>query len=122
MAAKKILAKNSKEYNVRYFIRILKELGIYKLWLTSRLASSRVSCHENKIRHLFDFIGPGPSSFRGLIDSSFTWTETGWYGLWSTIYNSAHSSLCVESLAINEFHMKELKNELNKFLKSYYSI
>ena len=120
--AKRILAKNSKEYNIRYFKRVLKELGIYKLWLTSRLASSRVSYHENKIKHLFDFISPGPKSFCGLIDTSFTWTETGWYDLWSTIYNSTHSRCCVESLALNEFHMKELKKELNKYLKSYYSI
>lgn len=104
-----------KKQNKKSFVRVLKELGIYKIWLDRRLSSSMLSNYENKNKHVFDFIyGDSFKSFESLIINSFYLQETGCYNLWNTICSSFHSGYDIKYLANSMHNLSELKKEIQK--------
>ena len=116
--AESIKRLNLKKQNKKSFVRVLKELGIYKIWLDRRLSSSMLSKYENKRKHAFNFIyGDSFKSFESLIRNSFFWDETGCGRLWLTICNSSHSRHDIKYLANSMYNLSKLKKEINDYLK-----
>ena len=94
--------------------RLLKELGIYHLWIKNRMKYSTYAAQkpEGFKKYFWPYLS---NNFAELIDDSFTWNRTGQEELWEEL----------NALAIcNDYPSKILKNqqiidELNETCKHY---
>jgi len=106
----------TEKYDKNNFVRILKELGIYRLWLTKRLMSSKFYLEENKKKHAFDFIDGNNGEFSDYIDKSLCWDETGCFHLWDSIWASEEGQCKLSDLAYSQEKLNGLREVVKKAL------
>lgn len=96
--------------------RILKEIGLYNLWLRERELTDK---NENinkrkgifKIKYVED-----DSSFSSIIDESFWWDSTTTPDLWEDLYESAECKISIIKLAKNTELLKAIRSIVKEYI------
>ena len=104
----------------KLFIRLLKELGIFKLWVNNRTSYlERNGCNKESIRkNIFSCVHYG-DSFRRIIDEGLIWRHTDCEKLWEELY-STEASCYAPLVILNDFDkLKKLKEKVKTNLKFY---
>lgn len=95
---------------IKKFKRLLKELGIYKAWLESRLFYI-VTVNEIALFSVIEY-----AELSNIINYSFTWSDTGNPNLWEAIFYSSASKYEINYILNHEEVLSELKEDINTAL------
>ena len=92
---------------IRAFIRILKEIGIYTLYINCRKEyfSNRDILYTRK--NIFEF-AKDIDTFSRMIDNSLSWCDTICEDLWYRLYDEAYGMKCTEIIKSNT-KLKKMK-------------
>ena len=100
---------------IRAFIRILKEIGIYRLYINCRkeYLSDRDIIYTRKNIFAFNY---SKISFSEIIDRNLSWYATDCEDLWVRLYDETQGMKCTE-IAKSDYKIncmkKIVKDELN---------
>ena len=97
--------------------RILKETGIYNLWLKERELTNKNE-NINKRKGIFNFkYVEDNSCFSLIIDESFWWDETRTPYLWDKLYEATScKSQSILKLAEDTESLKEIKGMVKAYI------
>ena len=100
---------------MKYFKRILKELGIYHKWVKARKRYELNYPNDSK----YFYILTSKSSLCHLVDSSFVWCDTDNVDLWLDFSEAAASGKweTAEEFCCDE-GIKYLKEHLKKYIEN----
>lgn len=111
--------------DVKAFIRLLKELEIYKLWLSNRTNYLKlVGCYPEAVRNYMFACVLGGASFRDIIDNSFGWSTTNCEKLWINLYETIQtaytpSQILRDCCKGNLNLINPIKNEIEEYFKRH---
>lgn len=100
---------------MKYFKRILKDLGLYHKWVTAR-KKHEFNCDERNKKYFYTLVSMNPPLSR-LIDSSFIWADTNDVNLWIVFDDAANSAVTWKTA--KEFCCESGINYLKERLKNY---
>jgi hypothetical protein len=100
---------------INNFKRLLKELGIYSLWLTERKYYSRITYKSITLKTIF-YPVTNYWLFGDIINYSFSWETTSHPQMWEDIFYSV-GRMTAEDVLANETSLERLKETINKFNK-----
>ena len=105
-----------KKDNVNLAIRLLKELGIYNLWLKERRIYNLYN-RESKpySRYTMFSVVSEHGYFSNFIDDSFCWCDTHNEDLWAELYDGVSHGATFEDILQSHTDMFTLK----KIIKTY---
>ena len=90
---------------IKHFKRILKELGIYSIYIRD-IKNQRIGSLEKNLGDV--------ETFSQLIDESFTWSFTENEQLWEKLYDITCGRYCEDMI-----YNKECLNEIKEKIKCY---
>lgn len=91
---------------IKYFKRVLKELGIYKLWMKER--SKQINLGQS-------FFSFKTNNFHVALDESITWNETNNCEMWCDLYCASYLEDNNLQILENDKLMNHLKEIVNKY-------
>lgn len=98
--------------NQKYFVRVLKEIGVWHIWCIER----KKRLHYRKIHNIpFKHFIPDNNCFSAVINSSFVWVETGYPKLWRELHDYS-GDVKNEQLALDEFRIRGLKRIIKQII------
>ena len=95
------------------FKRVLKELGIYKVYLEDR---KRVGVHG--ILHIKQTLMGDPHPLNSFINCSFCWSDTNHETMWLRLYQTKAAQYTCEEVLMNDAAMTELKYVVKRYIFS----
>lgn len=95
---------------IRCFKRVLKELGIYTIWIKERKKSTHV-VNEDELINFNPY-----QTFASIIDDSFWWDETTHPCLWDRLYVAKPSKKTIDELAKDQQGLKDIKEQIKDLL------
>lgn len=100
---------------IRAFIRILKEIGIYHLYINCRKEYLSNRSRQYTRKNIFEFNSP-IISFSEIIDCNLSWYDTNCEDLWIKLYDETRGMKCTE-ITESDYKIncmkKIVKEELN---------
>ena len=106
-----------KKDNVNLAIRLLKELGIYNLWLKERRKYNLENRESRACSRytMFSVVGEY-GYFSNFIDDSFCWCDTHNEDLWAELYDGVRRNATFEDILQSPTDMFELKKIIEAYL------
>ena len=95
---------------IKYFKRVLKEIGIYTIWIKERKKSTH-GISEDELINFNPYL-----SFASMIDNSFWWDETKHPCLWNKIYCAIPSQQTLSVLAKDQQGLKDIRKQIKDVL------
>lgn len=90
-----------REKEIRDLKRLLKELGIYTIWIKNR----KKELHGSQSLHFWSL----PRFFNNIIDDSFTWSATKEELLWEELYDNTYCDNTPSEILRHNYMVEELK-------------